>query len=361
LIRVKTLNRYLVKQANRTIFVIVAALLSLMSLFGLYEELDETEATYGFIDSVSFILATIPRRLDELLVYGVFLGYLVTLGRFAETHELTAMRTAGMSPLKILLALSPSLLLWVCLNILVSEWIAPSADRTAEANKIQAQFGVSDQRIAVGLWLRIDNLYMRVQAIDANGDIWGVTQYQVNNTRQLQSTLTAEKGTFDPLTEQWFFSNVIRTEFADGNQHLNTTSNSMAMWVWPNPITPELLASNAFLDPDKMSLSALFQQINYADEDNVTTHQIAFWSRVLKPLSYIGLCAFALAAVLGPLREASASLRVSVGIFAGLGFKYLQDLFAPAAIVFDLPAWLGVIIPILICYLVAARLLSRQV
>ncbi|MEM9622218.1 MAG: LPS export ABC transporter permease LptG [Pseudomonadota bacterium] len=357
----KTINRYLVRQANRTIFVIVMALLSLMSLFGLYEELDESEATYGFLDSVSFIVATIPRRLDELLVYGVFLGYLVALGRFAETHELTAMRAAGMSPWRILLALAPSLLLWISINVLVSEWVAPSADRTAEANKIQAQYGVAEERVAVGLWLRIENLYMRVQAIDANGDIWGITQYQMDDQRQLQSTISAEKGTFDPLTRQWFFSNAVLTEFNSQGTPLSSASTPLQMWIWENPITPELLASNAFLDPDKMSMASLFQQINYAEQENVTTHEIAFWSRLMKPLSYLGLCAFALAAVLGPLREASASFRVSVGIFAGLGFKYLQDLFAPAAIVFNLPAWLGVLIPILICYLVAARLLRRQV
>ncbi len=353
----KTLNRYLIKQANLTIFVIVAALLSLVSLFGLYEELDETEATYGFMDSVSFIMATIPRRLDEVLVYGVFLGYLVTLGRFAETHELTAMRAAGLSPFRILLALAPSLLLWVALNILVAEWVAPNTDRTAETQKIQAQFGAGEQGVEVGLWMRIDNLYMRVQAIDANGDIWGVTQYQVDDRRNLQRTITAEKGAYDPLSRQWFFSNTTHTEFtAEG-----TVTEHKNVWVWENEINPELLASSAFLDPDKMSLAALFQQITYSDQENVTTHQIAFWSRLLKPLSYIGLCAFALAAVLGPLREASASFRVTIGIFAGLGFKYLQDLFAPAAIVFDLPAWLGVSIPIVICYLVAARMLQRQV
>ncbi len=353
----KTLNRYLVKHANRTIFVIVAALLSLVSLFGLYEELEDAEAAYGFVDSVSFVLATIPRRLDEVLVYGVFLGYLVTLGRFAETHELTAMRAAGLSPARIILGLAPSLLLWVVLNIFVAEWIAPNADRTAEAQKTQAQYGGADHGVAVGLWMRVDNVYMQVQAIDANGDIWGVTQYVVNNQRELVTTVTAEKGAFDPLTEQWFFSNTTHTDFVNGE----TRSKHMSMWVWANPITPQLLASSAFLDPDKMSLADLYQQITYANQDNVTTHQIAFWSRLLKPLSYIGLCAFALAAVLGPLREATASFRVTVGIFAGLGFKYLQDLFAPAAIVFNVPAWIGVSIPIILCFAVAIALARRQV
>ena len=34
---------------------------------------------------------------------------------------------------------------------------------------------------------------------------------------------------------------------------------------------------------------------------------------------------------MGPLRQVGMGARLVVGIFAGLGFKYLQDLFAPAA------------------------------
>ena len=52
-------------------------------------------------------------------------------------------------------------------------------------------------------------------------------------------------------------------------------------------------------------------------------------------------------------------VRLTVGIFAGLLFKYLQDLFAPMSIVYQMPAWLAVSLPILLCWLIGAWGLKR--
>ena len=106
------LDRYITGQANRYIFVVLASLLALISLFALFEELDEGEVTYGFAEAVSYVIKTTPRRLDEILVYGLFLGYLIALGRLAETNELTIFRTTGMSTTRICKALAPSLVMW---------------------------------------------------------------------------------------------------------------------------------------------------------------------------------------------------------------------------------------------------------
>ena len=110
-----TLDRYITRQANRSIAVVIATLLSLISLFALFEELDENELTYGLKEAVAYVVMTMPRRFDEVLVYGLFLGYLIALGRFAETNELTICRVSGMSPARLCLSLAPSMLLWLVL------------------------------------------------------------------------------------------------------------------------------------------------------------------------------------------------------------------------------------------------------
>ena len=92
----------------------------------------------------------------------------------------------------------------------------------------------------------------------------------------------------------------------------------------------------------------------------VSEYELAFWSRILKPLTYLGLTLFALGVVLGPLRQVGMGLRLTFGIFAGLGFKYLQDLFAPAAIVFNIPALIAILIPIALYWSVAVYLIRRN-
>lgn len=351
-----TLDKYISAHANRSIAVILLALTALISLFGLYEELDENQSTYGMREALLYIFSTLPRRLDEVLVYSAFLGYLIAFGRLAETHELTVMRTSGMSPARIMRALIPSLALWIIANIMISEFVAPPMDRKANADKIQAQFGSPGQRLEVGLWLKIEDLYMHVQAIDERGDIWGVTQHKVSDQRVLQQVVSAASGRYRIAEENWLFDQVKVVSF-NGNQSTTQTFDDR---IWPNSITPEQLASRAYLEPNKMSMFNLYQQIDNSPLDRVSEHEIAFWQRLLRPLVYISMCLFALAVVLGPLRQVGAGTRITFGIFAGVAFKYLQDLFAPAAIVFQIPAWLGVSIPVAVCAVIAFIVIRRS-
>ena len=197
---------------------------------------------------------------------------------------------------------------------------------------------------------------MHVQAIDERGDIWGITQHQVSDDLELQQVVSAASGQYRLVEENWIFDEVKVVSF-DGNQ---SKTETFATRIWPNEITPELLASRAYLEPNKMSMFNLFQQINNSPLDRVSEHEIAFWQRVLRPFVYISMCLFALAVVLGPLRQVGAGTRITFGIFAGVIFKYLQDLFAPAAIVFQIPAWMGVSIPVLLCAGIALVVIRRS-
>lgn len=353
-----TLDRYITTQALRSATAVVLALLSLITLFALFEELDERETTYTFEHAVWYVLKTMPRRLDEILIYGLFLGYLLTLGRLAENNELTICRVAGMSPLRLMGSLTPSLLMWLALSVAIAEWVAPASERSANVDKLTAIYGAEalDQR--GGLWLRAGSLFMRVRAIDEDGKIHGITQYWLDDNRALTQIVQAETGRFDTTTAQWNLVNGTLTEFRDDQ----TTETKFLARTWENSITPDVLASQAFLEASKMSMQALYRQIEFArtQQLGVSEYELAFWSRVLKPVTFFGLTLFALAVVIGPLREVGMGLRLTFGIFAGLGFKYLQDLFAPAAIVFNIPAVIAILIPIALYWGVAWHYIRRN-
>ena len=92
---------------------------------------------------------------------------------------------------------------------------------------------------------------------------------------------------------------------------------------------------------------------------NTSVYQLAFWSKILQPFSVLGLALLALGFILGPLREVGIGVRLSVGVFAGLGFKYMQDLFAPMSMVYELPAPIAVALPIIACWALGAWGLTR--
>ena len=341
-----TIDRYLTGRSLRAIALVAASLTSMMLLFALFDELAEGAERYGFDDVLNYLWRTLPRRLDELLLYSVFIGYLVALGQLAEQGELTALRAAGTSPTRLIAALTPSLLLCLSLSFALSEYLAPKAEQAAEVAKLNAQFGGDAMQNKGGFWIRDDRLYMHIQAMsnDNGGTLWGVRQYWLDPTLRLARSLDAEFATFDSTNEQWTLHNVRESQLSEQA----TTVQNFAQTVWTNAMTPQLLTNQAFLEPKKMSLVGLNDQINFLHQQQLqaTNYQLALWSRLLKPFSYFGLALVALAIVLGPMRSTGIGPRIALGLIVGLTFKYLQDLFAPMAVVFALPAALAVALPI---------------
>jgi len=352
------IDKYIFKLCNAAIITVIGCLLTLTSLFALFEELNESGIAYGFWDAANYILTSTPNRTQELLIYSVFLGLLISLGRLAESNELTILRTSGWSPLKILSSLMPTILLWVIISMIISEFLVPNSEKDAEIQKLQLVNNEDLSRGTGGLWFKGKDLFMRISAFGNNKNIVGITQYKIDDKQRLAEVIYARSATYQTEQQNWMLIDVKITTFGI-NQVTTSTSSSR---IWSNSISPDMLASQAFIEPKKMSLMELIRQINYLEEQNIakSKYSIAFWSRVLEPLAYIGLALYSIAILLGPMRETSAGSRIAVGVFSGLGFMYLKNLFSPMVGVFGLPAILAILIPIAIVYLIALRLIQRN-
>ena len=86
------LDRHLTAHSLRAIALVAASLTSMMLLFAFFDELSESADRYGFDDVLNYLWRTLPRRLEELMLYSVCIGYLAALGQLAEQGELTALR-----------------------------------------------------------------------------------------------------------------------------------------------------------------------------------------------------------------------------------------------------------------------------
>ncbi len=122
-----------------------------------------------------------------------------------------------------------------------------------------------------------------------------------------------------------------------------------------------MLTAKALFDPGKLSFADLRFQIDYMAREGLdpTRYQVAFWGKALQPLAVLGLVLVALAFVAGPLREAGLGARLGVGIAVGLAFKYLVDVFGPMSVVYAIPPWLAMAVPVGACWLLGAVLVRR--
>ncbi|MFV2089942.1 MAG: LptF/LptG family permease, partial [Pseudomonadales bacterium] len=185
-----------------------------------------------------------------------------------------------------------------------------------------------------------------------------IQQYWYGEHQQLVRTVKAERAEYitgsDPY---WRLLDVVETRMEDDQ----LTTRALKEQRWEGQVDPRVLSIRVLVAPRQLSVNDLYRQIAYMDREGLSAevYRLAYWTKIFQPLSVLGLALLALGFVLGPLREVGMGVRLSVGIFAGLGFKYLQDLFAPMSMVYDLPPVLAVLLPIVVCWVIGAWGLSR--
>ena len=351
------IDRYLCRAVLGAAGVVLLAFTALIAVFALIEELDEGQSAYGLLEAAWYVFLTLPRRAWELLPYVLFLGSLIGLGKLASQSELVALRAAGLSVRRLTGAAAWAVALAWTLGVAVGEWIAPATEALAEAHKARILRDSAGLRGSVGIefkggyWYREGSLYMHVEALDGNGDLLGVRQYWLNDRGRLSLTREAARAEYLGAADagvDWLLRDGVETHLSDDQ----LVARPFSELAWRGQIDPDLISERLLVDARKLSLLDLRRQIGYLQREGLdaTSQLIAFWSKCLQPASLFGLVLLALACVLGPLRDVSIGVRISAGIVVGLSFKYLQDLFAPMAVVYELAPSLAVGIPIALCW-----------
>lgn len=343
-------DRYIGRTVLGAILIVLIVFAGLNTLFAFIEELGEDEVGYGAAEALVYMALTTPRRIYELMPYVIFIGSLVGLSNLANQSELIVLRAAGMSVGRIFGSVSFAAALVLVLTVMLGEWIAPWGEETGEAMKAQAEQESETISFGEDLWYREGNLFMSVAAMDTDGNLFGIRQFQTDENKRMQFSREAVRGRYLPerRTNAWLLEDVTETRFgADGAapRHLNEL-------LWHTRADPDLLRTQVLVEPRKLSMAELQKQINYMrnEELNSARYELAFWSKLLQPVATLGLTLLAVSFIMGPLREVGVGVRIAAGIFVGLSFKYLQDFFGPMAMVYALPAWLAVSIPIVLAW-----------
>jgi lipopolysaccharide export system permease protein len=346
-----TMDRHIGRAVLFTTVVVLLALLGLMTVFSLVEELRNNDASYSFNEALWYVTLTTPRRVYEMLPYVGFLGALIGLGTLASHSEIVVLRTAGVSGQRIFVSVALPLLGVLGFGLLLGEYVAPLGEEMAEAHKTRSEQNSDVIVLSGGYWYREGPLYMNIDGLGENGELIGLRQFWLGDDEEMVRSRSASSAEYvagdDP---HWMLFDVIETEFKAGT----TRVHKYAQLRWNGRVDSRLLSVRVLVEPRKLSITDLYYQINYMSREglNPRAYQLAFWSKLLQPFSVLGLALLALCFVLGPLREVSMGMRLSVGLLVGLGFKYLQDLFAPMSLVYDVSPAVAVAIPIAVCWLV---------
>ncbi len=357
------MDRYIGATLLKTILVVLVALIGINSVFALVDEMGEHKTGYGLSQALYYIALTTPRRVYELAPFVIFMGALTGLSILASHSELTVFRTSGVSVGRLLGAvLGPVIILLLC-SALIGEYLAPEGEEQAEIFKasylkdginpvqdkaldVDANSGAARTiNLSKYHWYKQSGLFMRAQALDENGNMLGIKQYKIGASRELEWIRTAESASYVG-NSRWQLNKVVETRF----EYDRVFARHHDSVMWHTDADPRQFSARVMVEPRKLSISDLLYQLGYMQREglNATQYQLALWGKLFQPLSIVALTLLAVGFILGPLRSVGMGARLSAGLFVGLLFKYSQDLFGPLSVLYALPPWFAVLLPILI-------------
>ncbi|MFG6157778.1 LPS export ABC transporter permease LptG [Halomonas sp. 1390] len=347
------LDRYIARNVLGAILVVQVVLLGLDLVITYINDLGDVEGDYGAFEVLLYLLMRLPWRFYQYAPVGVLIGALIGLGSMASSNELTVMRAAGRSLVRILWGVMKPIILVILVVLTIAEFVSPRTEQFASAWRLEQMQGEGALLTERGGWQREGDDVYRFGAIRADDTVLDLTRYRFAGHR-LTEALSARQAVWQD--DHWQLRQVAVTRFDGGRtevQHHDTLP-------WETAMTPAQL-DRLLRDVETQAPSELWTYARYLREQGQQATQplLYFWQKMLMPLTMASLVLVAASFVFGPLRTVAAGTRVFYGVVTGLIFKYLQDLLGPASTVFGFsPAW-AVLAPILLCAGLGLYLLRR--
>ena len=355
----KILDRHISQAVLLAMVAVLGILLALDVIFSLIDELGEGGVDYHAGNAFMFILMTTPTSVYELLPYAALGGALIGLGVLASNNELVVMQSAGVHKWQIVGAVLKPTFMIMLLSLTIGEFVSPPLEEIANSNKAIQLSGASSINSDAGTWRKIGNDYIHINAIAPGGEqLFGVSRYRINGKRELESASFAESAQYISTARggYWRMTNVRQSLFAD--RQVITSRHPQE--DWQANLSPDLL-SVLLVEPDKQSLSGLYRFAQFFRSDGVdsSVYFLAFWKKLLQPLSTLSLVVLAISFVFGPLREATMGLRIFVAIGTGLAFTLVQRMIEPVSQIYGVSPLMAVLAPVALCALGGVFLMRR--
>ena len=238
-----TLFFYVLKDFLKFVFGTLLLCVFLFLLFDFIEKTTRYIPRYApeTIDLVQYYLFRIPSLLLQALPIASLLSSVITMVLLSRTNEITAMRAAGMGPLRVGLPIAIGGLLLSGFSLFLGEYVLPRAAQKAHYIKeIKIEQGSENQLAEGARWLRQDNKLFNFADFDPlSNSMDGVRVLELNASFRPKSVIEAEKAVFDVSAGSWRLP-VARIVYfwPNGSVSFSETKTDVLVGI---PIKPEKL------------------------------------------------------------------------------------------------------------------------
>ncbi|MAD75480.1 MAG: lipopolysaccharide ABC transporter permease LptG [Rheinheimera sp.] len=353
----KILDLYIGRTILATSALTLSVLIVLSALFRFIDQMRSIgRGYYDMVHAALFTLYSMPGDVVLFFPMAALIGGLIGMGMLASSSELVVMQAAGLSRLNIISSVMKSAIVMVLVVMAVAEWGAPVSDRAARELRIKA---ISDGNLFAarqGVWAKDGDSFVNIKEVDDIGNLTGLTIYKFGSDLQLQTVTSADSAVY--RNDRWQLQNVTELSFS-AEQVLQ---NNLAQQQWRSSLSPDKLGV-VTIKPEMLSLTGLAQYVDYLEQNDqeASRYELAFWRKVLQPLSVAAMLLLALSFIFGPLRSVTMAPRVLLGILTGFGFFMSNELFGPLALVYQLPPLAGAMLPSLLFMGLALYFMRKRV
>lgn len=318
----------------RTILVVLVAIIGLDILFGLLG----ASASDPVGQRLEQVLDGLPERIRSLLSEACLIGTIWYLGQLAQKNELVAMRSLGISNLRICLkATLPTLLLTTVVTI-GSEYLTDESHLAEQHLRLQQY-----------QWLPEERLLIHSKTCGEPMSWWRFTTDEA-------STLTrwghASSGCYQNTL--WHLQNatVWEANTADSTGPVLQPQTQLA--------SPHQRIASHQYEPSRMRIRTLFQQVQQLSPSRYREKiELELFRRLILPLKISLLILLVSLIPLGMSRDSTAGSRLMLALGLALAFHLLEVLLLVVGKSISLPTVIiALLYPmvLMLCY----RLLSRR-
>jgi lipopolysaccharide export system permease protein len=302
---------------------------------------------YTLSKAIVYILLTIPRRAYQFFGYSALIGGLLGMGGLASSGELTALRAAGLSKLRICVSVIISLTLMTAGVMLIGETIGPRGEQKAEAFALAAK----SKDVAIGkngsLWARDgDNVVNAKHGRTRNTskgpvvELQDVRVFEFETNGHLSALSLAKTAT--QSAGEWTLNDVRRTEFKGTEADTTTQAQSQ----WKSNLDPNILAVS-MTHPEYLSALDLSRNIDYNQRNHQDASPFlrAYWARIFYPFNVLVLAFCAVPFAFGALRTGGLGKRLFIGIALAIMYYFFQSAVVSMGAVYNFNLALANLLP----------------
>jgi len=341
----KILDRYIRLHVAGGYLLIMLILITLFTFLDFVEQLDDIgKGDYQLGDVCVFVLLMAPRRLLDLVPATALLGGALALGNLAGSHQLVAMRAAGVSVAQIGWAVMKTGLVLIAAVVVLTEFVVPPLQQMAYERQLMTMGRIRALRTDQGFWSRDGMRFINIRQIRHGRIPTNINIYEFDEKGRLLHLIHADSADI-AQHDNWVLNGVWRKTL-DGQ---NITTVRLPSETW-RPFLSDAQMQALEYPADSLAPTDLYQYIHYlqASGQDTQPYELQLWQKLVLPFTTGAMVLLSIPFVFSLPRLSHAGQRIFVGAIIGILLYFLNQVVANLGLLLDLSAPVMVLSPVVL-------------